>query len=121
MTAGERRNPRLYAALVVTGAAALAFEVIWSRRLIPWTGGTARAQIATVLVYMIGLFIGAAAGAPAAAREEGSLRRFLRVEAGACVCAFAAIWILPWTRPLMARLSGGDLLSGDLGSTLRGI
>ena len=79
------QDKRLLLVLGVTGAGALAMEVIWSRRLVPWVGGTAFAQIATVGTYMLGLFLGAAAGIPAAKRSRDPRKIFLLAECGAAV------------------------------------
>ena len=63
-----RHDPRLFVALATTGAGALAMEVVWSQVLVPWVGGTAMAQVATVSMYMLGLFLGAVLGSPLVAR-----------------------------------------------------
>jgi len=115
------RDFRLLVALGVTGAAALAFEVIWSRALIPWVGGTAMAQVATVGVYMLGLF----GGSVAASRRVESVRNprqlFIRVEAAAALISFLMIWGIPLADPLFRALAQGSLLSGGLGAVLRGL
>ena len=114
------RDPWLLVALGATGAAALGFEVVWSRALIPWVGGTAMAQVMTVAVYMAGLFLGAAWGVRWVDKERPRAR-FLFLETLAAVLSLTAILGLPLARPMFHALSQGALLSGDLGSALRGL
>lgn len=116
-----RRDIRLLVALAITGVAALAWEVLWSRALIPWVGGTAMAQVMTVAVYMFGLFLGASLGMPVSRRTEQPRRWFFRAELAAALITSAAILGLPLANPLFALLAQGSLLSGDLGGALRGL
>jgi len=115
------RDPRLLVALGMTGAAALALEVIWSRALIPWVGGTAMAQVATVGVYMLGLFAGSSAASRYLERVQNPRTLFLKVEAAAAFVSLLMIWGIPLADPLFRALSQGPLLSGGLGASLRGL
>jgi spermidine synthase len=116
-----RRDPRLLLALAVTGLFALAAEVIWSRALIPWVGGTAWSQIATVAIYMGGLFLGSLIAVRLLPRVADPRRTFLRVEIAACLASLAAVLALPLADPLLAVFSKGPLLASGLGSVLRGL
>jgi spermidine synthase len=116
-----RRDPRLLVALAVTGLFALAAEVIWSRALIPWVGGTAWSQIATVAIYMGGLFLGSLVAVRLLPRIADPRRTFLLVEIGACVASLAAVLALPLADPLLSAFSKGPLLASGLGSVLRGL
>jgi spermidine synthase len=116
-----KRDPRLLLALAVTGLAALALEVIWSRALIPWVGGTAWSQIATVAVYMGGLFLGSAAAVRVLPRVRDPRAAFVRIEIAAAIAGLGAVLALPLTDPLLAWFSRGSLLGSRLGSVLRGL
>jgi len=116
-----KRDPRLLVALAVTGLFALAAEVIWSRALIPWVGGTAWSQIATVAIYMGGLFLGSLVAVRLLPRIADPRRTFLLVEIGACVASLAAVLALPLADPLLSAFSRGPLLASGLGSVLRGL
>ncbi len=112
---------RLLAALFTTGLAALAFEVLWSRALIPWIGGTAMAQVMTVAVYMFGLFLGAMAGIRFAERCVDPRQAFIRFEAAVAALCSIAILGLPLAAPLLRTFSRGALLSNQWGAALRGV
>jgi len=115
-----RRDGPLLAALAMTGLAALALEVIWSRALLPWVGGTALAQVATVATYMIGLFAGSAAAAARLPRIADARAWFVRAEVAAALLSLAAVVALPLADPLFALFSRGDRLGSAGGSLLRG-
>lgn len=115
------KDSKLLVALAMTGAAALALEVIWSRALIPWVGGTAMAQIATVGIYMLGLFAGSVAASRAVSHIADPRKRFIGVEALAAIISGIMIWGIPLADPLFRALSQGSLLSGPLGAGLRGL
>lgn len=115
------RDPKLLLALGITGASALALEVIWSRALIPWVGGTAMAQVATVGVYMFGLFAGSAVASRLLASIRNPRKWFLIIEAAAAIISILMILGIPLADPLFRLFSQGQLLSGGLGSGLRGL
>jgi spermidine synthase len=116
-----KRDPRLLLALAVTGLAALALEVIWSRALIPWVGGTAWSQIATVAVYMGGLFLGSAVAVRVLPRVADPRRAFVQTEVAAAVAGLCAVLALPLVDPLLRLFSRGSLLGSEIGSLLRGL
>jgi len=116
-----KRDTPLLAALAMTGLAALALEVLWSRAMIPWVGGTALSQIATVAIYMTGLFAGSAIAVRRLARIADPRRLFMRVEIAACLASLAAVLALPLADPLLSAFSQGSLLASGLGSVLRGL
>lgn len=115
------RDPRLVFALAITGASALALEIIWSRALVPWVGGTAMAQVATVGVYMLGLFFGSAGASHFVNRIKDPRKLFLRVEAAAALISILMIWGIPLADPIFRVLAQGPLLGGGLGAGLRGL
>jgi spermidine synthase len=116
-----KRDPALLVALAFTGATALALEVIWSRAMIPWVGGTALSQIATVGTYMGGLFLGSALAVRWLARLADPRTVFLIVETAAALLSLLAVLALPLADPLFALFSRGSLLGSSLGSLLRGL
>jgi predicted membrane-bound spermidine synthase len=80
----------------VSGAAALAYEVIFSKSLALAFGSTALAMYTVLMTYMAGMAIGAWAGGRIAERSRSPLVVY-------AVCELAiALWcaISPWTRPL---------------------
>jgi spermidine synthase len=117
----EKPDVPFLLALASTGLTALAIEVIWSRAMIPWVGGTALSQIATVAIYMIGLFLGSALAVPRLSRIADPRAAFLKLEALAALLSLAAVFALPFADPLFALFSRGELLGSGLGSLLRGL
>ena len=116
-----KRDVPLLLALAVTGLAALALEVIWSRALIPWVGGTAWSQIATIAVYMGNLFLGSVAAVRLLPRVADPRRLFIKVEIAAALASLGAVVALPLADPLLALFSRGSLLGSGTGSVLRGL
>jgi spermidine synthase len=116
-----QKDRSLLVALTITGLAALALEVLWSRAMIPWVGGTALSQITTVGVYMAGLFVGSAAAVPRLARIADPRRAFFRLELAAALLSLLAVVAMPLADPLFALFSRGELLGGAAGSILRGL
>ncbi len=116
-----KRDTPLLVALSMTGLTALALEVLWSRAMIPWVGGTALSQITTVAIYMAGLFIGSALAVPWLKRVAEPRALFFRIELVAALLSLAAVVGLPLADPLFALFSKGELLGSGLGSILRGL
>lgn len=88
---------------VLSGACALAYQVVWVRALGLLVGNSLWAAVAVVAAYMGGM----ALGSWLAGRWAGRVRRHLRVYA-ACE-ALAAVWALatPWVLPVLTRLAAG--------------
>lgn len=88
---------------VVSGACALAYQVVWVRALGLLVGNSLWAAVAVVAAYMGGM----ALGSWLAGRWAGRIRQHLRVYA-ACE-ALAAVWALatPWVLPVLTRLASG--------------
>ncbi|MDW7968777.1 MAG: fused MFS/spermidine synthase [Thermoanaerobaculum sp.] len=103
---------------VVSGACALAYQVVWVRVLGLVVGNSLWAAVAVVAAYMGGM----ALGSWWAGRWARRLRRHLRWYA-ACE-AVAALWALatPWTTPLLAHLAArlGPEPTGSWGLPLLG-
>ncbi|MBM4015866.1 MAG: hypothetical protein FJ293_13000 [Planctomycetes bacterium] len=111
----------LLVALTFTGLAALALEVLWSRAMIPWVGGTSLSQITTVGVYMAGLVLGSAAAVPRLGRIADPRATFFRLELAAALLSLLAVVSMPVADPLFALFSRGELLGSAAGSILRGL
>lgn len=88
---------------VLSGACALAYQVVWVRALGLLVGNSLWAAVAVVAAYMGGM----ALGSWLAGRWAGRIRQHLRVYA-ACE-ALAAVWALatPWVLPVLTRLAAG--------------
>lgn len=88
---------------VLSGACALAYQVVWVRALGLLVGNSLWAAVAVVAAYMGGM----ALGSFLAGRWANRVQRHLRVYA---VCeAVAAVWALatPWVLPVLTRLAAG--------------
>ncbi len=116
-----KRDWPLLLALTMTGLAALALEVLWSRAMIPWVGGTALSQITTVGIYMAGLFVGSACAVPRLAKVADPRATFFRTELAAALLSLLAVLCMPLADPLFALFSRGELLGSATGSVLRGL
>lgn len=78
------------------------------------------AQLATVGVYMFGLFVGSLVASRIVGHIKNPLRVFIWVEAGAAVVSLIMILGIPLADPIFRYLAQGDLLSGTFGAGLRG-
>ncbi|MCI0342794.1 MAG: hypothetical protein L0216_16910, partial [Planctomycetales bacterium] len=109
----------LGSALFLSGAAALAYEIVWTRRLEVVLGTSAYATAAVFAAYMGGLGIGAALFGPRAARATRPLRAYAALEAGAAACALALPLALRLLDALYLAVGGGVSLPPGLGLLLR--
>ncbi len=76
------------ALFLVSGAAGLVYEVLWSRQLARVLGGSYPAVVAVVAAFLGGLALGAGLGGRLAARTRRPLRAYALLEAGIAVyCA----------------------------------
>jgi spermidine synthase len=97
---------------VLSGAAALVYEVVWLRLLALWLGHTTGAVATVLAAFMAGLAIGAAAGGRMAPRLSSAraLRRYalLELTVGACalLLPFASVLVEPVLRALYAAGGG---------------
>src|SRR5262245_30338875 len=88
---------------VASGAAALVYEVVWTRLLTLQLGHTVAAASTVLAAFMGGLAIGASvAGRPRFALRRPSLRVYAGLELAIALCAFALPFALRATTPLLA-------------------
>ncbi|MGA7992520.1 MAG: spermine synthase, partial [Thermoanaerobaculia bacterium] len=88
----------LAACFFVSGAAGLAYEVLWSRHLALLFGANAEAVGLVLAVFMSGLGLGSRAFGALADRSRSPLRLYAALEAGIGLFALA-------TGPLLAAVS----------------
>lgn len=87
----DRASLAVHGIAVLSGIAALVYEVVWTRRLTFVFGATIRAVSAVLAAYMAGL----AAGAWLASKRPTSAHRALRTYAGIEALIAVAGWIVP--------------------------
>jgi spermidine synthase len=92
---------------VLSGAAALVFEVALQRALSRAFGVSAFATSTVLAAYMTGLALGAVLFGRAADRARSPLRLYAWLELGVAACAVAMPWLVPATTALFARLAQG--------------
>ncbi len=86
----------------VSGATALAFEVLWIKRYAQLWGSTALALGVVLACYLGGLGIGAAVGGRWAPRARRPLRWYAGCELGVALLALAVPWQQAWLAELAA-------------------
>ena len=89
---GEPRGPLVYlipAALLLSGAAGLLYEVLWMKELGYLFGNTAHASAATLSAYFIGIGLGSAWWGRRAGRIRNLLAAYALLEGGIFACAVA--------------------------------
>ncbi|HTM33644.1 MAG TPA: fused MFS/spermidine synthase [Vicinamibacterales bacterium] len=112
-----RRGPFLLL-FALSGAAALVYEVVWTRLLALQIGHGLAAASTVLAAFMGGLAIGAAAGGRIGQRlaPRAALRGYALLEAAIAAVALLLPWILLAFRPLLAALyadgAGGLLFAG---------
>jgi spermidine synthase len=88
------------ALFLVSGAAGLLYEVLWSRQLAHVLGGSYTAAVAVVATFLGGLALGASLGARWAERTARPLRLYALLEAGIGLYAIAFPGLLSAAGPL---------------------
>ncbi len=106
-------------ALFLSGAAALAYEITWTRRLEVVLGTSAYATAAVFAAYMGGLGMGAAIFGARAARAARPLRGYAALEVGAAACALALPLALRLLDALYLAAGGGAAFPPAIGLLLR--
>lgn len=96
---------------VASGAAALAYQVVWVRALGLVVGNSLWAAIAVVAAYMGGMALGSWLAARFVHRIRGHLRVYAFLETTAAFWALATPWSLPWLQGLAAHLGPEPLSS----------
>jgi spermidine synthase len=101
----------LTALVFLSGAAALVYEVLWSRQLATFLGASSHAQAMVVAAYMAGLALGARTLGPLADRVRRPLLLVAALEAGIAGYAVASTWLLPalgstWVKAMASTAPG---------------
>jgi spermidine synthase len=102
----------LFALFFLSGAVALAYEVLWMRRFAVLLGATAPAVFAALAAFFVGLGLGSYAFGRLAPRLVQPLRGFAILELATGLTALSVEPLLDAMQPLYARLydaSGGSL------------
>jgi spermidine synthase len=111
-TGGEGLVPRLHLLYLVSGAAALAIEVVWSRKLHRVLGSGSMAVSLTLAAFLLGMGLGALCAQAWLRRPRNALRAFAVVEFAAAALTLGLSLLLE--APGLFRFEGGELLAGLL-------
>ncbi len=106
------RTATIYAAFLLSGAAALIYQSLWIRLFGLFFGTSVHAMSVVVATFMAGLALGSAVFGRIADRTERPLRLYAKVEAAVSVLAFAVVLGVPQLGPAVRWLGGGQE-SGD--------
>ena len=90
----------VYGCVVISGAAALIYEVIWARRLAQFLGITAHAHAAVLTAFMTGLALGSYLIGARADRIAKPLRAYALLELGIGVYALLTLFLFDWAKSL---------------------
>jgi len=96
-----------YFLIFLSGAAALVYEVVWSRQLATFLGISSQATTVVLATFMTGLALGSRILGPWADRRRDPLRLFGLFELGIAICGLLGIWLLPLVETTYAFLSAG--------------
>lgn len=99
------------AAIVLSGAAALAYEVVWTRQLSVFLGITLRAETVVLAAFMLGLALGSRVLGRWADRSRHPLLLFAGLEAALGLYGGLTITLLPRLAPWYASFANPDALS----------
>ena len=108
----------LYASFFLSGAAALDFEIVWSRQSVPVFGNSAYAISAVLCAFMAGLGIGGWLGGRLADRSRRPLLLYAALQAGLALWALVIPAVLAGLRggvPHLAFLASGSPLASTAG------
>lgn len=112
-------RPALLAAVVLSGAAALVYEVVWSRQLSVFLGITIRAEAVVLAAFMLGLALGSRLLGARADRTARPLLLFAALEGAIALYGLASAFILPALAPWYAGMTSPLALSTAAGDTTR--
>ncbi|MGE0454545.1 MAG: spermidine synthase [Vicinamibacteria bacterium] len=109
----------LHALFFLSGAAALAYEVLWMRRFAVLLGATAPAVAAALTAYFVGLGLGSWLLGRLAPRVARPLHAFALLEVATGISALAVDPLLAATQPAYAALYGATAASPALQLALK--
>ena len=87
---------RVYGCVLISGAAALIYEVVWARKLAQFLGITAYAHAAVLTAFMAGLALGSYLIGAKADRIVNPLRAYALLELGIGVYALGTLLLFDW-------------------------
>ena len=108
------RSPALYAAVVLSGAASLMYQVAWTRRLASVTSVTVTAQALVLSTFMAGLGLGAYFAGRHARQLARPLLGYAAAEAIAAALAALSVPLIAWSDAIRTGWAalGGSLAVG---------
>ena len=97
----RQRTPAIAAIFILSGFAALIYQVAWQRALFSIYGLDVQSVTVVVTAFMLGLGVGSLAGGWAAARPRvDRLVAFALIEAGICAYGMASLALFAWAGAL---------------------
>ena len=104
------RNLRLFAtATVLSGAASLVHETLWTRFLATALGSTVQAAAAVFAAFLVGLALGARFFGPVVDRTSRVVRTYVFIETGICLLAVTTGFLLHALREHLPLVLGQSL------------
>ena len=102
----------VYACVIISGAAALVYEVVWARKLAQFLGITAYAHAAVLTAFMAGLALGSYLIGAKADRIANPLRAYALLELGIGVYAFGTLFLFGWAEAVYVVVAQNIGVSG---------
>jgi spermidine synthase len=114
-----RQRVLVAAAAVLSGAAALVYEVVWTRQLSVFLGITMRAEAVVLAAFMLGLALGSRILGGRADRVRSTLLLFAGLEAAIGVYGVASTKLIPNLAPWYAQFANTQELATVAGDVSR--
>jgi spermidine synthase len=109
----------VYGCVLISGAAALVYEVVWARKLAQFIGITATAHTAVLTAFMAGLALGSYVIGARADRMRKPLRVYALLELGIGVYALGTLLLFDGAESLYVAASGTVGVSGFWANAFR--
>ena len=109
----------IYLCVLLSGMAALVYEIVWARSLTLFIGTTAYAHTAVLTAYMTGLALGSLVVGRVADRISSPLKLYAWLEIGIGVFAVFTPWLFPVLQQFYADTVSLAGLSGTSGQLMR--
>ncbi len=123
MKRAGRATALFFPAVLLSGGAALVYEVVWSRQLSVFLGITLHAHAIVLAAFMAGLALGSRSLGALCDRtepeERASYRLFASIEGGIAVYGLASALVFPKLSELYAGLAGAVGPAGTIGHGTR--
>ena len=102
----------VYICVLLSGTAALIYEVVWSRQLALFLGITTYAHTAVITAYMIGLALGSIVFGRVADKHRNPLRIYAWLEVGIGLYALLTPWLFTWVQSFYGNASQTTSVTG---------